>query len=333
MPLCNYFTFGVKKLSKPKITYTQKNRIIRDFEASNIKFESPFRTTQNVFTFFANSKRKYSTSANNDLKLLIENPVNERSSEVYKLSIPLSKEKVAFFFKPESSVRDFIANIHQEDPSIMEASLYDEEGSRIAVGSRLEDVIKTQFKLVIDNQRFNVSVLASKNSFRIPLSTEGNDEIDSQHLKIDSKIAALKKEFLPIFLEKRKLDRKAKNFTNLVIYGGLGVLCAQWCILARLTWWDFNWDIMEPVTYFITLSTAVLGYVYFVFTKRDYTFQDLKETIQNKNMLSQYTKSGFDIDKYFALEYKLKRVDPESITYIEHNAEEYKKYLEDQQKI
>lgn len=36
------------------------------------------------------------------------------------------------------------------------------------------------------------------------------------------------------------------RYANGIIWGGLGYLVAQWAFLARLTWWDFNWDIMEP---------------------------------------------------------------------------------------
>ena len=35
-------------------------------------------------------------------------------------------------------------------------------------------------------------------------------------------------------------------------YGILGYMCSLWGILFRLTWWEYSWDIMEPITYFIT---------------------------------------------------------------------------------
>lgn len=88
---------------------------------------------------------------------------------------------------------------------------------------------------------------------------------------------------------------------------------------------------MEPVTYFITFGTAILGYLYFVITKREYTFSDLRESIIFKRMFKLYVKviyfyfsnnniffqTGFDIDKYFELEYLLKQFNPEIIEDIE----------------
>lgn len=42
----------------------------------------------------------------------------------------------------------------------------------------------------------------------------------------------------------------------------------QFGILARLTWWEYSWDIMEPVTYFVTYGTAMATYAYYVLTKQ-----------------------------------------------------------------
>lgn len=50
-------------------------------------------------------------------------------------------------------------------------------------------------------------------------------------------------------------------------WAGLGLMSVQFGILARLTWWEYSWDIMEPVTYFVTYGTAMAAYAYFVLTK------------------------------------------------------------------
>jgi hypothetical protein len=48
----------------------------------------------------------------------------------------------------------------------------------------------------------------------------------------------------------------------------VGPAGSQFGILARLTWWEYSWDIMEPVTYFITYGTAMAMYAYFVLTRQ-----------------------------------------------------------------
>jgi len=35
-------------------------------------------------------------------------------------------------------------------------------------------------------------------------------------------------------------------------------------VIARLTWWELSWDIMEPVTYMITYTTGWIGLYFFI---------------------------------------------------------------------
>ena len=51
-------------------------------------------------------------------------------------------------------------------------------------------------------------------------------------------------------------------------WAGLGMMAVQFGFLARLTWWEYSWDIMEPVTYFVTYGTSMAMYAYFVLTKK-----------------------------------------------------------------
>ena len=57
-------------------------------------------------------------------------------------------------------------------------------------------------------------------------------------------------------------------------YCKYSLVIGQFGILARLTWWEYSWDIMEPVTYFVTYGTAIGAYCYFVLTKQEYLFND-----------------------------------------------------------
>lgn len=65
-----------------------------------------------------------------------------------------------------------------------------------------------------------------------------------------------------------ELSRKAERRTTWVLWGGMAYMATQFGILARLTWWEYSWDIMEPVTYFITYGTAMAMYAYFVLTRQ-----------------------------------------------------------------
>lgn len=60
----------------------------------------------------------------------------------------------------------------------------------------------------------------------------------------------------------------AQRKGTIMSWVGLGLMSVQFGILARLTWWEYSWDIMEPVTYFVTYGTAMAAYSYFVLTKQ-----------------------------------------------------------------
>lgn len=68
--------------------------------------------------------------------------------------------------------------------------------------------------------------------------------------------------------KKVELDQKAYRKSNMLTWLGLGLMSVQFGVLARLTWWEYSWDIMEPVTYFVTYGTGMATYAYFVLTKQ-----------------------------------------------------------------
>ena len=77
----------------------------------------------------------------------------------------------------------------------------------------------------------------------------------------------LNSELEPLEDSKALLDQKAVRRTNILVWGGLAYMAAQFGFLARLTWWEYSWDIMEPVTYFVTYGSSIAMYAYFVLTR------------------------------------------------------------------
>lgn len=75
----------------------------------------------------------------------------------------------------------------------------------------------------------------------------------------------------------------------------------QFGILARLTWWEYSWDIMEPVTYFVTYGTAMAGYAYYCVTKQEYILEDVRDRQYLIAMHKKAKKQGLDLLQYNAL--------------------------------
>lgn len=65
-----------------------------------------------------------------------------------------------------------------------------------------------------------------------------------------------------------QLAKTAEAQSSRVVWTGLAMLSVQGGALAWLTWWVYSWDVMEPVTYFITYATSMGAFAYYVLTKQ-----------------------------------------------------------------
>lgn len=78
---------------------------------------------------------------------------------------------------------------------------------------------------------------------------------------------------------KAQLSHTAESHTSRVVWTGLALLSVQGGALAWLTWWVYSWDVMEPVTYFITYATSIGAFAYYVLTKQ-VSPRDIRQELQ-----------------------------------------------------
>ncbi|XP_060729020.1 calcium uniporter protein, mitochondrial-like [Tachysurus vachellii] len=105
------------------------------------------------------------------------------------------------------------------------------------------------------------------------------------------------------------LDRKAEHSSLRAVWAGLALLTVQGGALAWLTWWVYSWDIMEPVTYFITYGTSMGVYAYYVLTKQDYVYPDAKDRQFLHYFYNGVKKQKFNVEKYNTLKDELASVE------------------------
>jgi len=79
---------------------------------------------------------------------------------------------------------------------------------------------------------------------------------------------------------------------------GLGMMSIQFGLLARLTWFEYSWDIMEPVTYFVGYGTLIGTFAYYVLTKQEYTFPEVRDREFLLTMHRQASKHRLDVARY-----------------------------------
>nr|XP_028598949.1 calcium uniporter regulatory subunit MCUb, mitochondrial isoform X2 [Podarcis muralis] len=230
------------------------------------------------------------------------------------LTLPSRKERCQFTVKPMlMTVGAFLQDIQREDNAIEKVEVFTADGSMISSSTLMEILLMNDFKLVINGAEYSVHP-----PLKDQMSTEHKLEMDdiksmvhklftALHLEdhqtrrereLMQKMELLKEELLPLEQLKAGITTDVDAKTSRLLWIGLALMSTQGGALAWLTWWVYSWDIMEPVTYFITYGTAMAFYAYFVLTKQDYIYPDARDR-QFLHYFHQKSKSqNFDVDQY-----------------------------------
>ncbi|CAL5424756.1 unnamed protein product [Camellia sinensis] len=96
--------------------------------------------------------------------------------------------------------------------------------------------------------------------------------------------------------KKEEIDIVAHKQVRRILWSGLGLAVAQVGLFFRLTFWEFSWDVMEPIAFFATATGIVIGYAYFLFTSSDPTYEDLLKRLFLSRRRKLIKKHDFDAE-------------------------------------
>ncbi|GBL91611.1 Calcium uniporter protein, mitochondrial [Araneus ventricosus] len=133
-------------------------------------------------------------------------------------------------------------------------------------------------------------------------------QLDQQN-RLLGQLEHLKEELAPLEKKKEELLNKAQRKSTALSWLGLALMGAQFGVLARLTWWEYSWDIMEPVTYFITYGTTIAMYAYFVLARQEYVLPDVNDRQTLFGFHKFAHKSGLDVQRYNNLKDSIAQVE------------------------
>ncbi|KAL1720590.1 hypothetical protein EV715DRAFT_197010 [Schizophyllum commune] len=97
---------------------------------------------------------------------------------------------------------------------------------------------------------------------------------------------------------KRECDHLARRGARRMALGGFGLLVVYWGAVARLTFWDYGWDIMEPITYLSGLSTVICGYLWFLYQGHEVSYTSVLDHSISSRREALYVSRGLDIERY-----------------------------------
>ncbi|XP_049576673.1 calcium uniporter protein, mitochondrial [Syngnathus scovelli] len=243
------------------------------------------------------------------------------------LEVPLTcrSETCLFFLQPMlMTVGNLISELQREDPGAT-ATVLSKDGERVAYTTLIEALlIDKHFKLVINNTVHNVHAPE-----KVCKSSEHALQLDDmknvvhllhtalhlpehqllQERQLLERLDSLKQELSPLEKMKAQLSHTAEMQTSRAVWTGLALLSVQGGALAWLTWWVYSWDVMEPVTYFVTYATSMGAFAYYVLTKEDYVYPGAKDRQFLQYFYKGASKKKFNVEKYNELKDELSQVE------------------------
>lgn len=233
---------------------------------------------------------------------------------VFSVPLPSRKETCEFTLKPVSqTVGDFLKYIKEEDGGVDRAIILSDEGKRISQSTTIDVLMRQNFQISINDEVHlfsppdykalpseHVAELSDMKSLISDLYCRLHiDQYQiEQEKQLIQQLEGLKSELAPLEKIRKDLEVKASRRTVNLAWVGLGLMGVQFGVLARLTWWDYSWDIMEPVTYFITYGTTIAMYAYFVITKEEYNFPEVKDRQYLLGFYRNAKKQKLDVQRY-----------------------------------
>ncbi|MCO5586229.1 hypothetical protein L7F22_040168 [Adiantum nelumboides] len=106
--------------------------------------------------------------------------------------------------------------------------------------------------------------------------------------------------------EKKDIDKDAYKYSRRILWLGFAYLTLQMLLIFRLTFWDLSWDVMEPIAYFVTNITLLLGYAFFMITSKHPTYRNLGATLCSSKQKKLMRQRNFNITKFLDLQRQCK---------------------------
>ncbi|GMI83121.1 hypothetical protein like AT2G23790 [Hibiscus trionum] len=114
-----------------------------------------------------------------------------------------------------------------------------------------------------------------------------------------------RKEVEDLEKQKSEIDKKAESLVRGELYCGLGLVVVQTLGFMRLTFWELNWDVMEPICFFVTSLHFALAYAFFLRTSTEPTFHGYFQQRFKAKQKKLMRIHCFDIQKYNKLRRRL----------------------------
>jgi len=284
----------------------------------NQKYFDPFKTSKFLYcssipTCSTESQKKVEVHFDHGLPILT-------------IPLPSRKEKCQFLLRPISdNVEIFCQNLSKEDRGIDYVAVHNKNGVRIAGSTSIEHLLQLgSFSIRINDEYFPVEVppilsnLDDNNEIKILQSSERLTVLNDVKLKIAAlhsvlhvdefklsrekllmkKLEEVEEELKPMKVLKDKIERECQLRSTQVAWGGFIFMGVQTGILFRLTYFEYSWDVVEPLSYFANYSAVLATLAYYLLTRQSFEYPSACERVFSKEFYKRAAKYNFNIQLY-----------------------------------
>ncbi|KAI6170078.1 Calcium uniporter protein [Aphelenchoides besseyi] len=257
------------------------------------------------------------TKASVELQIKIENGL-----PILEVPLPSRDEFCRFVLRPISdTVGTFCDYLREEDKGVEISAVYACDGTRISRSVSIEHLMLIpHFRLRINDQFFEVSTpqsnaiearellkstdrLKDLNDLRAKIATlhtifNVDDFKLERERKLLERLEEVEKQLLPMEKVRKEIEKECERYSTNVLWCGFIAMGLQTGIFARLTWFEYSWDIVEPCTYFATYSTVFATFGYYIYTKQNFEYPSAEGRIFSHQFYKRAKKQEFSIETY-----------------------------------
>lgn len=98
---------------------------------------------------------------------------------------------------------------------------------------------------------------------------------------------------------KAECDELAHRSAHRLAQGGFAALAGWWGVVYYVTFCtEAGWDLVEPVTYLVGLTTIMGGYLWFLYISKDLSYRAAMNVTISRRQTALYESKGFDIHRW-----------------------------------
>lgn len=273
----------LRKVSSIELSPNVPPRIVLEFP--NVTKEFKLQSSKTIRQFFAEI-RKEAEFCGNLMVLVNENPVTEDTllgtltKEEFTLKI--DKEEIHVCPGTAALVRgneNYYSKCHDFGVPFNEARTI----------SRFLEALDSQLSDTFDDKTLGKALQNAK-SLSSTFDLEEKSILTSQLNSFQQKLEMLEGKF-------EEIKRKAEKHADLYVKIGLGVMTTQWAGIGYGTFVLYGWDVMEPFSYMVGSTWAVLGFSFFMKQREEFYPASFHEIIYRKKLKKLMIKNKLNFER------------------------------------